>query len=54
MDVHTNIQEGIWHHTKSNVKEYKDLDSILIDFMFMQNFNASSGVTQVLMLLMVI
>ena len=45
--VHTNTQEGLWHHVKKQMDGSKKLESVLIDFMFRRKFNASAGVTQI-------
>ena len=45
--VHTNTQEGLWHHVKRRMSGSKDLESVLLDFMFRRKFNASAGVNQI-------
>ncbi len=45
--VHTNTQEGLWHHVKKQFDASRSLDDILFDFMFRRRFNATSGVNQV-------
>ena len=40
--VHTNTQEGLWHHVKRQMKGSKDLEAVLLDFMFRRRFNASA------------
>lgn len=44
--VHINTQEGLWHHAKRQMTGCKNLEDVLIDFMFRRRFNASSGITQ--------
>ena len=45
--VHTNTQEGLWHHVKRQMIGQKDLEAVLLDFMFRRRFNASAGETQI-------
>ena len=45
--VHTNTQEVLWHHVKRRMSGSKDLESVLLDFMFRRKFNASAGVNQI-------
>ncbi len=45
--VHTNTQEGLWHHLKKQCDGSRALDDILFDFMFRRRFNATAGVNQI-------
>ena len=46
--VHTNTQEGLWHHVKKRVGNGSmDLDTVLVDFMFRRRFNANAGATAI-------
>ncbi len=45
--VHTNAQEGLWHHVKRNMNGRKELEAVLLDVMFRRRLNASAGVTQI-------
>ena len=45
--VHTNTQEGLWHHVKRQMTGCKNIEDVLIDFMFRRRFNACSGITQI-------
>ena len=45
--VQINTHEGLWHHVKRQMTGCKNLEDLLIDFMFRKRFNASSGITQV-------
>ncbi len=45
--VHTNTQEGLWHHVKRQMVGSHDLEAVLLDFMFRRRFNATAGQTQI-------
>ncbi len=45
--VHAYTQEGLWHHVKRQMVGRKDLDAVLLEFMFRRRFNATCGITQI-------
>ena len=45
--VNTNMQEGLWYHVKKKMTGCKNLDDVLVDFMFRRRFNATSGIEQI-------
>ena len=43
-DLHTNTQEGLWHHVKKNMDGRKSLKNVLVNLMFRRRFNANAEV----------
>jgi hypothetical protein len=45
--VHTNMQEGLWHHVKRQLDSKQSLEHVFIEFVFRRRFNASTGECQI-------
>ena len=43
MGVHTNKIEGLWHHVKRQAHDGRQLDDVLLDYMFRRYHFAGSG-----------
>ena len=44
--VHTNTQEGLWHHLKMSVDSTQKIEDVFFDWMFRRRFHATQGITQ--------